>query len=74
MRAVLKIARATRQSDYMRPRDPAGQYRTEPGEHRSPMVYVIGGGSPSYMTEAMYRAKGLNPPFEELPTEAEYDA
>jgi hypothetical protein len=38
------------------------------------MVYVIGGASPSYMTEAMYRARGVKPPFEELPTEAEYDA
>lgn len=38
------------------------------------MVYVIGGGAPSYITEAMYRAKGLKPAFEDLPTEAEYDA
>ena len=57
----------------MRSRDPAGQYRTEPGEDRSPMVYVIGGASPSYMTEAAYRASGVKPLFEKLPTEAEYD-
>ena len=37
------------------------------------MVYVIGGASPSYMTEAAYRASGVKPPFEKLPAEAEYD-
>ena len=38
------------------------------------MAYVLGGGSPSYVTEATYRAKGYLPPFETLPTEDEYDA
>lgn len=38
------------------------------------MAYVIGGGSPSYVTEAVYRAKGYEPTFEKLPTEDEYDA
>jgi hypothetical protein len=38
------------------------------------MVYVIGGGPASYMTEALYRAKGFEPDFDDLPTEAEYDA
>ena len=51
-----------------------GQYRTVPANGHTPMVYVIGGGAPSYMTEAMYRAKGFQPVFENLRTEAEYDA
>jgi len=38
------------------------------------MAYVFGGGSPSYITEATYRAKGYAPAFERLPTEDEYDA
>jgi hypothetical protein len=38
------------------------------------MAYVLGGGSPTYVTEAIYRAKGYVPPFEKLPTEDEYDA
>jgi len=38
------------------------------------MAYVFGGGSPSYVTEAAYRAKGYAPDFERLPTEDEYDA
>jgi len=33
------------------------------------MVYVRGAGVPSYVTEAVYRAGGHEPPFEELPTE-----
>lgn len=55
-------------------RKPQGQYRTEPRDGHTPMAYVIGGGSPSYVTEAVYRAKGYEPTFERLPTEAEYDA
>ena len=58
----------------MQGRLPVGLYRTTPSNDHSPMVYVIGGGAPSYITEAMYRAKGLKPAFEDLPTEAEYDA
>jgi hypothetical protein len=38
------------------------------------MAYVFGGGSPTYVTEATYRAKGYVPAFEKLPTEDEYDA
>jgi len=38
------------------------------------MVYVRGAGSPSYITEAVYRAKGYKPAFESLPTEDQYDA
>ena len=38
------------------------------------MVFVWGSGSPSYVTEATYRAKGYLPDFEKLPTEDEYDA
>lgn len=58
----------------MQVRKPEGQYRTEPTEGHSPMVYVIGGGPASYMTEAKYRAKRFEPAFDDLPTEAEYDA
>lgn len=53
---------------------PHGQYRTEPSGGSTPMAYVWGGGSPSYVTEATYRAKGYVPAFETLPTEDEYDA
>jgi len=38
------------------------------------MVYVRSSRGPSYVTEAVYRAKGYNPVFEKLPTEEEYDA
>ena len=55
-------------------RTPQGQYRTAPGGRQTPMAYVLGGGSPSYVTEATYRAKGYMPAFEKLPTEDEYDA
>ena len=55
-------------------RKPQGQYRTAPSEGRSAMVYVVGGGPATYMTEATYRAKGYEPEFDQLPTEAQYDA
>jgi hypothetical protein len=38
------------------------------------MVYVRGRGTPLYITEMAYRAKGYKPVFEKLPTEDEYDA
>jgi hypothetical protein len=38
------------------------------------MVYVVGGGPAAYLTELQYRAKGYKPDFDQLPTEAEYDA
>ena len=55
-------------------RKPCGQYRTEPANDHPPMVYVMGGGSPSYITEAAYRAKCYKPDFAELPMEKQYDA
>jgi hypothetical protein len=55
-------------------RKPQGQYRTVPQGDRVPMAYVWGSGSPTYVTEVVYRAKGYLPAFEELPTEDEYDA
>ena len=51
-----------------------GQYRTEPSRNRQAMVYVRGRGTPLYITEMAYRAKGYKPVFEKLPTEDEYDA
>ena len=63
-----------RRRSNMQGRKPERQYRTEPADDHSPMAYVTGGGPASYMTEAMYRAKGFEPPFDDLPTEAEYDA
>ena len=54
-------------------RTPHGQYRTEPSGDPTPMAYVLGGGSPAYVTEVTYRAKGCVPAFEKLPTEDEYD-
>ena len=53
---------------------PQGRYRTEPTDDHSPMAYVLDGGTASYVTEAVYRAKGYIPDFDELPTEDEYDA
>jgi hypothetical protein len=38
------------------------------------MVYVWGGGIPTYVTEVIYRSKGYFPAFDDLPTEEEYDA
>jgi len=58
----------------MNPKKPEGQYRTTPDGDHAPMVYVWGGGSSSYVTEAAYRAKGYLPAFDTLPTEDEYDA
>lgn len=55
-------------------RKPSGQYRTEPTDGHTPMVYVVGGGPATYVTEAAYRASGLEPDFDKLPTEDEYDA
>lgn len=52
---------------------PQGQYRTVPGEGRARMVYVCGNGAPAFVTEQIYREKGIGPLFEELPTEDEYD-
>ena len=51
-----------------------GQYRTVPAGDRTPMVYVRGSSGRSYVTEAVYRAKGYKPAFEKLPTEDQYDA
>lgn len=58
----------------MEKRKPQGQYRTDPAGNNSPMVYVWGNGSPTYVTEAIYRSKGYLPAFDDLPTEDEYDA
>ena len=55
-------------------RKPSGQYRTEPSDGHTPMVYIVGGGPARYVTEAAYRASGLEPDFDKLPTEDEYDA
>lgn len=51
-----------------------GRYRTEASEHRPARAYVIDGAKAYFVTEDAYRAKGLQPPFETLPTEDEYHA
>lgn len=53
---------------------PQGQYRTPPTKQRQPMAYVVDGRIASFVTEGVYRAKGFKPPFEELPSEDEYNA
>ena len=58
----------------MDPRNSRGQYKTQPAGDHVPMVYVRGAGTPCYVTEAVYRAQGHKPAFEDLPTEDEYDA
>lgn len=50
-----------------------GRYRTEPAGNRGCMAYVVDGFSASYVTEAVYRAKGYKPDFDDLPAEDEYD-
>ena len=50
-----------------------GQYRTEPTGDRGPMAYVLVGKVANYVTEAAYRGMGYDPPFDELPTEEEFD-
>ena len=51
-----------------------GRYRTEASEHRPARAYVIDGAKAYFVTEDEYRARGLRPPFETLPTEDEYHA
>ena len=51
-----------------------GRYRTEPSEHRPARAYVIDGGKAYFVTEEVYRAKGIRPAFEALPTEDQYHA
>ena len=51
-----------------------GQYRTPLTKQRRPMAYVVDGRIASFMTEEVYRSKGYEPPFGELPTEDEYNA
>ena len=58
----------------MNPKNPEGQYRTNPAGGQATMVYVWGGRISSYITEAAYREKRYSPDFDELPTEDEYDA
>lgn len=53
---------------------PQGQYRTNPKDDRQPMAYVIDHGAATFVTEAVYRAKGYIPAFEQLPTEDQYHA
>jgi len=53
---------------------PQGRYRTPLTKQRRPMAYVVDGRIASFVTEAMYRSKGYEPPFAELPTEDEYNA
>ena len=65
---------SVKHGDDMDYRKPNGQYRTKPRGDHTRMAYVMGGGSPSYVTEATYRAKGYVPAFDKLPTEDQYDA
>ena len=38
------------------------------------MAYVAGDGVPEFLTKSVYRAHGYLPPFEELPSQDEYEA
>jgi hypothetical protein len=60
--------------DHVDKRKPHGQYRTKPTDGHVPMVYVVGGGPATYVTEEAYRATGCEPAFDKLPTEDQYDA
>ena len=52
----------------------AGRYRTDASEHRPARAYVVDGAKAYFVTEAVYRAKGFQPPFETLPGEDQYHA
>jgi hypothetical protein len=51
---------------------PQGIYRTEPVGTHGPRAYVQDGNIASFVEEDSYRRKGYQPPFEQLPTEADY--
>jgi hypothetical protein len=38
------------------------------------VAYVASGDATMFVTESEYRAEGLSPPFETLPTQDEYEA
>ena len=38
------------------------------------MAYVAGDGVTEFITRSVYRAHGYSPPFEELPSQDEYEA
>jgi hypothetical protein len=38
------------------------------------IAYVASGGATMFVTESEYRAEGISPPFETLPSQEEYEA
>ena len=38
------------------------------------IAYVANGGATMFVTETEYRAEGISPPFEALPSQEEYEA
>ena len=52
----------------------AGRYRTDASEHRPARAYVVDGARAYFVTAEVYRAKGIQPPFERLPGEDQYHA
>jgi hypothetical protein len=49
-----------------------GLYR-QPGGDDEPVAYVVSDGTATFMTESEYRAVGIDPPFESLPSQDEYE-
>ncbi len=53
---------------------PIGKFRQPAVSGYEPMAYVAGDGVAEFVTEAVYRARAYAPPFEELPSQDEYEA
>jgi hypothetical protein len=50
-----------------------GLYRQPAGDDE-PVAYVVSGETATFITESEYRADGVEPPFETLPSQEEYEA
>jgi hypothetical protein len=50
-----------------------GLYRQPAGDDE-PVAYVASNGAATFVTESEYRSEGIQPPFETLPTQDEYEA
>jgi hypothetical protein len=50
-----------------------GLYRQPAGDDE-PVAYVVSGKTAMFITESEYRADDLQPPFETLPSQEEYEA
>jgi hypothetical protein len=49
-----------------------GLYRQPAGDDE-PVAYVVSGSTATFVTESEYRADGIEPPFEALPSQDQYE-